>query len=176
MRQRLFDYLADRPAGATPAELLDLVFTAQGRDPEFGARFLTTLLGGDPRFRFDPDDGRWRARIHDALARALGEVSFVVVDLETTGDGPGPSSIIEIGAVRVQDGRLGERFVTLVDPGRAIHPFVVRLTGITDAMVAGAPALAEVLPRFLDFARVQCSSASACRRLLYANSSARHFK
>ncbi len=76
----------------------------------------------------------------------------MVVDLETTGDAP-ISGIIEIGAVRVERGRLGERFVTLVDPGRPIHPFVVRLTGITDAMVAGAPPIAEALPRFLEFAR-----------------------
>jgi len=73
----------------------------------------------------------------------------VAVDLETTGDGPAASGIIEIGAVRVEGGRLGESFVTLVDPGRAIHPFVVRLTGITDAMVAGAPTIEEALPRFL---------------------------
>src|SRR5881296_3200251 len=151
LRQRLHEYLIDRPAGATPEELLDLVFTAQGRDPEFGARFLATLLGADPRFRFA--DGHWRARVHDALARSLTDVSFVAVDLETTGDGPAASGIIEIGAVRVEGGRLGESFVTLVDPGRAIHPFVVRLTGITDAMVAGAPTIGEVLPRFLAFAR-----------------------
>jgi len=129
------------------------VFAAQGRDPEFGARFLATLLGADPRFRFDAEDGRWRARVHDALARPLADVPFVAVDLETTGDGPAGSGIIEIGAVRVEGGRLGESFVTLVDPGRAIHPFVVRLTGITDAMVAGAPTIAEALPRFLAFAR-----------------------
>src|SRR5206468_601359 len=120
LRQRLYEYLTDRPAGATPEELLDLVFAAQGRDPEFGARFLATLLGADPRFRFDAEDGRWRARVHDALARPLADVPFVAVDLETTGDGPAGSGIIEIGAVRVEGGRLGESFVTVVDPGRAI--------------------------------------------------------
>ena len=80
-------------------------------------------------------------------------MSFVVVDLETTGAGPDGSGIIEIGAVRVEGGRLGETFVTLVDPGRAIDPFVVRLTGITDAMVTGAPTIEEALPGFVDFAR-----------------------
>src|SRR5439155_908991 len=105
----------------------------------------------DARFRFA--GGRWRARVHDALARSLTDVSFVAVDLETTGDGPAASGIIEIGAVRVEGGRLGESFVTLVDPGRPINPFVVRLTGITDAMVAGAPTIQEALPRFLAFAR-----------------------
>jgi DNA polymerase-3 subunit epsilon len=152
VRQRLYDHLRTRPAGASPSELLDLVFTQAGRDREFGPRFLSALLGRDPRFRFDPDDGRWRARIHDALARPLAETAFVVLDLETTGGPPGSTAIIEIGAVRVSGGRLGESFVTLVNPGRPIPPAVTRLTGITDGLVATAPSIGEALPRFLDFA------------------------
>src|SRR5439155_24838605 len=127
---RLYEYLADRPGGASSDELLDLVFTAQGRDPEFGNRFLTTLLGGDPRFRFDVAERRWRACVHDALARALADVAFVVVDLEATGGTSAGAGIIEIGAVRVQNGLLVDRFTTLVDPGRPIPPFVSGLTGI----------------------------------------------
>jgi DNA polymerase III subunit epsilon len=152
MRERLHEYLAGRPAGATAAELLDLVFTSQGRDPEFGARFITTLLGSDPRFRFDAEERRWRARVHDRTARALAEVSFVAVDLETTGGSPGDSGIIEIGAVRVAGGRLVDRFSMLVDPGRSIPSFVSRLTGITHEMVVGQPSIREALPRFLEFA------------------------
>ncbi|TMA98290.1 MAG: hypothetical protein E6J70_14755, partial [Deltaproteobacteria bacterium] len=152
LRGRLHDYLAARPAGATAEELLDLVFVARGRDPDFGDRFLAALLGADPRFRFDPVEQRWRVRACDGLLRSLAEVEFVVVDLETTGGAPGPEGIIEIGAARVVGGRLTERFVSLVNPGRPIQPFVVRLTGITDAMVAEAPPLAEVLPRFVEFA------------------------
>jgi DNA polymerase III subunit epsilon len=151
VRQRLYEYLAERPAGASPAELLDVVFTGRGRDPEFGGRFLATLLGGDPRFRFDAPTGCWRAHIHDALARPLGATRFVVVDLETTGGAPAASGIIEIGAVQVAEGRLGGSFSTFVNPGRPIPWFVSQLTGITDAMVADAPRLADALPRFLEF-------------------------
>jgi len=75
-----------------------------------------------------------------------------VVDLETTGGGPGDSGITEIGAVRVRGGRLEDTFVTLVNPRRPIPPFVRDLTGITDEMVASAPDLADALPRFLAFA------------------------
>ncbi len=152
MRQRLREYLLERPDGATPAELLALVFTGQGRDPEFGPRFLHALLGEDARFAFDPDAGRWRARVHDALCRPLAGQPFVVVDLETTGGGPADGGITEIGAVRVIDGRLTDTFTTLVNPGRPIQPFVSALTGITDAMVAAAPPIGEALPRFLAFA------------------------
>src|SRR5262245_44574154 len=152
MRQRLYEYLVERPAGATGEELLDLIFAARGRDPEFGRRFLTTLVGDDARFRFDPVGGRWRVRVHDTLARPLAEVEFVVVDLETTGGSPGAGGITEIGAVRVAGGRLIDKFATFVNPGQPIPPFVARLTGITDEMVADAPPIAEALPRFLEFA------------------------
>src|SRR5262249_49885594 len=111
-----------------------------------------SLLGDDGRFRFDAVDTRWRARIHDTLVRGLVDASFVVVDLECGGGVAGRESIIEIGAVRVQGGRIGDTFTTLVDPGRPIAPFVARLTGITDAMIAAAPPIAEALPRFLAFA------------------------
>lgn len=152
MRQRLYDYLLERPSGATVDELFALVFSGGGRDPEFGGRFLDALLGRDQRFRFSSDDRRWRARVHDDLARPLAATTFVVVDLETTGGAPGSGGIIEIGAVRVTDGKLGATFQTLVNPGRPIPPFVVGLTGITDAMVADAPRIGPALAAFLDFA------------------------
>ena len=152
MRQRLHEYLVGRPAGASPDELLDLIFTSPGRDPEFGRRLLTTLLGADPRFHFDPGADRWRARIHDALAHPLGETTFVVLDLETTGGAPTPEGIIEIGAVRVAGGRLLDTFARFVKPAHPIPPFISRLTGITDAMVADASPIGAVLPQFLAFA------------------------
>src|SRR5262249_36964292 len=59
----------------------------------------------------------------------------------------------ERGGVRVVDGGVLDAFSTLVTRGRRLPPFVSALTGITDAMVASAPPIAEVLPRFLEFAR-----------------------
>lgn len=150
MRQRLHQYLEARPAGATVGELIDLIFTARGRDPEFGPRFVEALLGDDPRFTFG--DGRWRLRAHETLRRPLAETRFVVVDLETTGDAPLGMGITELGAVRVEDGRVTGTFSTLLNPGRRISPFVVQLTGITDAMVMAAPRIDDVLPEFLAFA------------------------
>jgi DNA polymerase-3 subunit epsilon len=140
-----------RPGGATPEELIGLVFTARGRDPEFGPRFLSSLLGADARFRFEPDRGRWRATVHDVLVRSIDDVPFVVFDLETTGERPAPDTITEIGAVRLERGRVTGTFSTLVRPGRPIQPFVVRLTGITDDMVADAPRIGEAIDRFRAF-------------------------
>jgi DNA polymerase III subunit epsilon len=81
----------------------------------------------------------------------LRETTFVVVDLETTGGTPDGRGITEIGAVKVRGGEpLGE-LSTLVNPGSRIPPFVTVLTGITEAMVAPAPPIEEVLPSFLEF-------------------------
>ena len=83
----------------------------------------------------------------------LAEVTFCVVDLETTGGSPADSRITEIGAVKVRgDERLGI-FESLVNPGIPIPRSITHLTGIDDPMVAGAPPIEWVLPSFAEFAR-----------------------
>lgn len=153
MREAIHEYLLDRPSGASVAELVDLIFTRPGSDAEFGPRFLRSLLGGDDRFAFDGELQRWRARVHERLSEPLAEATFVVVDLETTGGGPGRGdTIIEIGAVKVAGGRVVDTFESLVDPGRPLPGFITRLTGISDEMLAGRPAIGTVLPEFAEFA------------------------
>ncbi len=91
--------------------------------------------------------------VDDPNALSLRATTFVVVDLETTGGPPEGAGITEIGAVKTRGGEeLGE-FGTLVNPGQPVPPFVTVLTGITEAMLAPAPRLEEVLPAFLEFAR-----------------------
>ncbi len=89
----------------------------------------------------------------DELGTPLRDVTFCVVDLETTGGAPGVSSITEIGAVKVRGGELIGEFQSLVNPSEPIPPFIAVLTGITDAMVASSPRIGAVLPAFLEFAR-----------------------
>ncbi|WP_091543693.1 DEDD exonuclease domain-containing protein [Modestobacter sp. DSM 44400] len=89
----------------------------------------------------------------DDLGTLLADVTFVVVDLETTGGSPKDSAITEIGAVKVRAGEVLGEFQTLVDPGREIPPYISVLTGITSMMVAAAPRIESVLPAFLEFAR-----------------------
>ncbi len=89
----------------------------------------------------------------DDLGTPLSEVTFVVVDLETTGGSPRTDAITEIGALKLKGGELLGTFETLVNPGVPIPPTITVLTGITEAMVLPAPRVHEVLPPFLEFAR-----------------------
>ncbi|MGI6070897.1 MAG: PolC-type DNA polymerase III [Blautia sp.] len=79
------------------------------------------------------------------------EETFVVFDLETTGFSPVQDKIIEIGAVKVVDGTITERFSTFVNPKIPIPYRIEQLTGINDGMVMEAPAIEEVLPKFMEF-------------------------
>ena len=89
----------------------------------------------------------------DDLGRLLADVTFCVVDLETTGGSAARGSkITEFGAVKVRGGEVQGEFQTLVNPDESIPAFITVLTGITDAMVIDAPRIAEVLPSFLEFA------------------------
>ena len=114
------------------------------------------------------------SRRSTSSAVRLRETTFVVVDLETTGGSASAgSSITEIGAVKVRGGEVLGEFQTLVRPSEPIPPFISVLTGITNAMVAGAPRIESALPSFLEFAQGRCwwrtthrstsASSSTCR-------------
>lgn len=97
---------------------------------------------------------QWEAqRSFDELGRPLRDVTFTVVDLETTGGSASAGSMItEIGAVKVRGGEVLGEFQTLVNPHTRIPPFIAVLTGITDSMVADSPGIDSALPAFLEFA------------------------
>jgi predicted DnaQ family exonuclease/DinG family helicase len=77
--------------------------------------------------------------------------TFVSIDIETTGLDSGLYEIIEIGAVRVEDGKITAEFSELVKPERQLPEFITRLTGITERDLRNAGTIREVLPSFLDF-------------------------
>lgn len=135
---------------AEPEELAGRVFGMPRVQRPVAERLLATLLGDDPAF--ERVEGRWRLVPPSAAGapRSLAEVPFVVVDVETTGGRPPADRIIEIAAVKVRAGRVVAEWSTLVDPGRPVPPFVARLTGISDPMVAGAPPFRAVADRFLE--------------------------
>lgn len=90
-------------------------------------------------------------RSFDDLGTPLYDVTFCVVDLETTGGSARQCGITEIGAVKVRGGEVLGTFQTLVNPEEAIPAYITILTGITQAMVVQAPPVEAALPAFLEF-------------------------
>lgn len=78
---------------------------------------------------------------------------YVCVDIETTGIRPKWDRIIEIGAVKVRDGRVTDTFSELIYPGVMLPYQITALTGITDEMLYGKPEIEQILPKFIEFAK-----------------------
>lgn len=123
------------------------------RRPAPGARAAGRRLTPPTAPRREPAVGVPVQLALDELGTPLHEVTFVVVDLETTGGSPKDCGITEIGAVKVRGGEVIGEFQTLVNPGTPVPAFIARLTGISTQMVASAPRIEAVLPSFLEFAR-----------------------
>jgi len=125
------------------------VFGLRSAPEELAEQMVHQLLGGDRRVDRD-DSGVWRlsGAGDDGPGGALHELDFAVVDVETTGTSPGEGArMTEIAVMQVSAGNLVDEFSTLLNPGRPIPPWISRLTGITDQMVADAPDFGEVEPR-----------------------------
>jgi DNA polymerase III subunit epsilon len=118
---------------------------------------VAAVPGSHGRILVNPNILSWRTNVRYAaavdLATPLFDVTFVVVDLETTGGSPGGDAITEIGALKLRGGELLGHFETLVNPGVPIPPLITVLTGITQAMLFPAPPVDAVLPDFLEFVR-----------------------
>jgi DNA polymerase III subunit epsilon len=90
-------------------------------------------------------------RSFDDLGTPLADVTFCVLDIETTGGDRNTDLITEIGMVKVRAGEFLGTLQTLVNPGRAIPPMITMLTGISESMVVRAPAIDAVLPAMIEF-------------------------
>ena len=91
-------------------------------------------------------------RVTPKKQASLAEITFIVLDLETTGASPiNGCAITEIGAIAVRGGEVLEEFSTFVNPQVALPDYIVNLTGITDEMLTGAPLIDEVYPEFIEF-------------------------
>ncbi len=77
--------------------------------------------------------------------------TYVVFDLETTGLSNNTCTIIEIGAVKIQNGKIIDTFSELIDPQQKLPEKIIELTKISDDMLKGKPFLDEILPKFMEF-------------------------
>lgn len=112
--------------------------------------FLAILIVAYLLLRYWRRRWLWR-KFNLARERYLAGGTFVVIDLETTGLEAGLDEITEIGAIKFQKGRALEEFSTLVNPRKPIPKIVQQKTGITTAMVKGAPRFEQVKRDLGDF-------------------------
>ena len=89
--------------------------------------------------------------VQNEKGQPLEGTDYVVFDIETTGLSETRNKIIEIGAVKVRDGEVIDKFSEFINPEIPIPYYITQLTSITDAMVMNAPTYEELLPKFLDF-------------------------
>jgi DNA polymerase-3 subunit epsilon len=154
LSEKAAKYLASGPADVV--ELIGHVCNLPGAPRIVAEHMAQAIFSGRPEFTLD-DGGKWKlsaspaARLPSAApTESLRSLSYVVVDVETTG-GQFPSHrITEFAAVVVRGGEIVERFESLINPERPIPPFVSRLTRITWDMVRNKPTFAGIAPRVLD--------------------------
>ncbi len=116
--------------------------------------FMQKLPADDPFKVIYGVEGYLVDDLRDVAAKEKGQTfsdTFVVFDLETTGFSPIKDKIIEIGAVKIEHGKITEKFSSFVNPKIPIPFRISQLTGITDAMVMDAPEIGTALPQFLEF-------------------------
>ncbi len=97
------------------------------------------------------DTARAVFRYDDAMNARFSEDEFIIFDIETTGLSPKTCGITQIGALKYKNGEIIGEFSTFVDCGMPIPENIIRLTGITDEMVKGAPSEREAVVQFLEF-------------------------
>lgn len=148
--QETIELLRDCGGRANAAEIVDAVFKVSHIDEELAGLLIADLVKGDRRFKL-VDGKTIELQEDDVETRLLQDLNFVVVDLEATGAKMPPNRVIELGAYRISQGRIVDKFLTLVNPEIPIPRFVISLTGITNEMVKDAPVFADVAPRWLDF-------------------------
>ena len=99
----------------------------------------------------ESENSSWQSTLQE-FGRPLQEITFVVIDLETTGGAPHlGAGITEIGAVKVRAGQVLGEFKTFIDPQHPVPAYITDLTGITDEMVFQSPTISEVFPSLLEF-------------------------
>jgi len=137
------DYLLEQTVPLPTSAIARHLFGARRHEMPETQVVVRALLSADPRF-VETHDHSWTVVGSPLLQKKLSEITFAVVDLETTGSVIGVDEIIEIGLVQVRGGQVIDRFETLVWSDRTIPPWVARLTNISNADLEGAPTFSDV--------------------------------
>ena len=149
-KQKLYDFLRVRPAGADATELIGLLLSGAGSDPELGARLVRTLLDEDPNFVFDAETALWSLRksVGCACRSTRRNLPSSISRPPVARPGPAPSS--RSGRGKWPGDASSNRSKPWSDRN-GDSAFHFGLTSISNEMVRQAPRIEEVLPAFRDF-------------------------
>ena len=147
--QDTIDLLTGSGGRAAATEIVDAVFKLSQVDDELAGLLVGDLIRNDRRFKIE--NHTVELLRDDRQSRLLKDLDFVVVDVEATGAKTPPNRLIELGAYRIREGRIVDKFLSLVNPEIPIPRFVATLTGISNDMVKRAPVFADLAPQWLDF-------------------------
>jgi DNA polymerase III epsilon subunit family exonuclease len=147
--QDTIDLLTGSGGRAAATEIVDAVLKLSHVDDELAGLLVADLIQNDRRFKIE--NHTVELLRDDRQSRLLKDLDFVVVDVEATGAKTPPNRLIELGAYRIRDGRIVDKFLSLVNPEIPIPRFVASLTGISNEMVRRAPVFAELAPQWLGF-------------------------
>lgn len=151
LTERALSLLARGPAASVP--LIEYVCQMPGAPPVVAEQMALALFAEHPGITRDAD-GRWSLVRAPSAGREtrtpLTNITYAVIDVETTGmHAGGGDRVTEVAVVIVREGRLAERFESLVNPQRPIPPFITQLTHISWDMVKDAPTFADIAPELL---------------------------
>ena len=141
--------LKSRGGFAPAVKVVDYVMNIPKPEPQLARKLVADIIDTDPRLSLSDDTVELIEGVFNN--RLLDETDYVVFDLETTGAKTPPCRITEIGAYKIEKGKITEEYQTLVNPECPIPPFITGLTGISDDMVSDAPKFVDVMSDFMEF-------------------------
>lgn len=149
--RRAYQAVRDRGGIADPKRVVKRALRLSGKAPDFSPAICDAILGRDQAFR--RVNGHWYIKPLLNCHKSFAESELTVLDFEATGGKPPDDKITEVAMVRLRGGKIIEEYSALVNPGRPIPPYVVRLIGITDKMVANEPLIDDIIEHIIDLMR-----------------------
>ena len=151
IQRRAYQAVRDRGGLAEPKLVVKRALRLSGKAPDFSPSVCDAILGRDKAFK--RVNGNWYIKPVLECNKPISECEFTVLDFEATGGKPPDDKITEVAMARLKGGKVVEEFSTLINPERRIPPYVVKLIGITNKMVAKEPCIDDVIRDVLDFMR-----------------------
>ena len=151
---RAFQYIRNRGGRAEVGPLMRKALNLKGRPPKNIAEVAVDIFSANQDF-YQPEEGFWSYKFPSCFDDALKNDHFVAVDIEATGGKPPVEKMVEIGAAKYRDSNEIDEFSFLINPEKPIQPFVAKMTGLDDALLAKAHSIDWVMEKFLEFIKCE---------------------